>query len=462
MLSGINKLAPVIFFVAAIFGGNASSFAFQNSPDPPNIIFVLSDDHRWDAMGCAGNAVIKTPEMDRLAETGVRFTHTFVTTPICAASRASILTGRYERQHGYTFQKPPLSQSLIEQSYPTLMRNAGYQTGFVGKLGVKIPQGAAEKMFDFFRPTGLPYMKQNQKHLTERNTDLAIEFIESVNADNPFCLSLSFWAPHAEDSNPDQFVPIPAMESLYADETIPEPVLADKEFFQKLPDFQKQSLNRVRWAWRFDNPEKYQQMVKGYYRMISGIDQSIGRIRQKLETLGLADNTVIIVSGDNGYFLGERGFAGKWTMHDVSLRVPLIVYDPRLPKSRQGSVNDGLAINLDIPKTILDYAGIDLPDSYLGESLLPQIQVGDELDRQVVFTEHLWNHKNIPRTEAIRTNRWKYIRYLDHQEFEELYDLQSDRNEMDNLAESDQHQEILKELRTKCNIEAERIKSSEN
>lgn len=458
MANGIHKLT--LFVVAALILGSVSScFAQQKSADRPNIIFILNDDHRWDALGCAGNSIIQTPEMDRLAKSGVRFSHAFITTPICAASRASFFTGQYERQHGYTFQQPPIAESLVNDSYPAVLRKSGYQTGFVGKFGVKIPKGASDKMFDYYRPTGLPYQKKDRDHLTKRNADLAIDFIRTADAGTPFCLSLSFWAPHAEDSNPAQFVPKPELEALYQDDTVPAAPLSENAFFEALPDFQKQSLNRVRWAWRFDNPEKYQEMVKGYYRMISGIDQAIGRIRKELDARGLADNTVIIVTGDNGYFLGERGFAGKWTMHDVSLRVPLIVYDPRNSDEQKGVVSADLVINLDVPTTILDYADAKIPETYQGKSLRPNVQQGVALDRELVFTEHLWNRKDIPRTEAIRTERWKYIRYLDHPEFEELYDLQNDASEMTNLAKSEEYLDLLKELQAKCTSEAERIAS---
>lgn len=442
-----------------LWSTNSYSFGQEEDADLPNIIFILSDDHRWDAMGCAGNPIIETPELDQIAKTGVRFSHAFVTTPICAASRASFLSGQYERQHGYTFQQPPLQQSIIDESYPVLLREAGYRTGFVGKFGVKVPKKATEQMFDSFRPTGLPYLKQGRKHLTEHNTDLAIDFIRDQDSKKPFCLSLSFWAPHAEDSNPDQYVWQQDFDDLYKTDTIPDPSLNEPDFFQALPEFQKQSLNRIRWAWRFDTPQKHQRMVKGYYRMISGIDRGIGKIRKELERLEIADNTIIIYMGDNGYFLGERGFAGKWTMHDHSLRVPLIVYDPGISDERKGTVSHDLANNLDVPATILGYAGIDAPRSYQGVSLIGQVQEDRPIDREIIFAEHLWNHKDIPRTECVRTRRWKFIRYMDHPEFEELYDLDDDPDERNNLHQSTRHQEILVEMRRKCDEEVIRLET---
>lgn len=447
----IITLTCLVVLLASSFFESAC-FA-QQEMESPNIIFLLTDDQRWDAMGCAGNTIIQTPEMDQLAQSGIRFSHSFVTTPICAASRASFLTGTYERQHGYTFQQPPIAQELIEDAYPTLLRKEGYRTGFVGKFGVKVTKNSQSKMFDVFHPTSLPYLKKDGRHLTEINTEHAIEFIRSHAAKQPFCLTLSYWAPHAEDSNPDQYVWDPGLDEMYKNDSIPAPQLSSPEFFQSLPDFQKQTFNRKRWGWRFDTEEKYQRMVKGYYRMIQGVDQSIGHIRAELERQGLSQNTVIILAGDNGYFLGERGFAGKWTMHDVSLRVPLIIHDPQLDAARKGTVSNELTINLDVPATLLGYANIQQPKHYRGKDL----RNIDQPEREFVFTEHLWNHESIPRTEAIRTQKWKYIRYPDQPEFEELYNLEKDPNEQFNLWKSADHQEVIATMRKKCDDQIESL-----
>lgn len=444
-----------------ILGGCAAALAEPGcarrrdtpEPSPPNIILIVTDDQRHDALGCAGNSIIHTPVMDDLAASGIRFEHAFVTTPICAASRASIFTGLYERAHGYTFTKPPLSSNLMDSSYPALLRQSGYHTGFVGKFGIEVEDGAIAAMFDLFHSTAYPYFKEvngEKRHLTDIHGDLAIAFLRERPNGRPFCLSLSFWAPHADDGSTQQYFWPDACGELYQDAIIPPPPSSEPEFFETLPDFLKNSLNRIRWFWRFDKPEKYQAMVKGYYRMISGIDRVIGRLREELVRQGIEHDTVIMIISDNGYFLGERGFAGKWLMHEPSIRVPLIVYDPRLPQALAGRVINEPALNLDLAPTLLDLAKLPFPEEMQGRSLAPLIRSWNQKLRTEVFCEHLWDHPQIPQTEALRTSGWKYIRYLKHPEYEELYNLTDDPNESRNLAFDPGQSFRLQSLRRRC------------
>lgn len=424
----------------------------------PNLLFILTDDQRWDLMGCAGNPIIKTPQMDRLAREGVRFRNAFVTTSICAASRASIFSGTYERTHRYTFGTPPMRAPFTDASYPTLLKAAGYRTGFVGKFGVGITAGAREKMFDWFKPLGRhPYFKKQPdgsvRHLTDLTGDQAIAFLrESKQLGTPFCLSISFNAPHAEDSDKRQYIWPKAMDALYRDVTIPVPKTADPAFFAKLPAFQQQSLNRIRWHWRFETPELAQEKTKGFYRMISGVDAVIGRLRAELERLKLDDNTVIILIGDNGYFLGERGFAGKWTGHEVSLRVPLLVLDPRAPKKLRGITPDAMALNVDIAPTLLDLAGLPVPKQMQGRSLAPLLGGETPSDwRTDFFHEHLFDHRSIPKYEGVRTQRHTYIRWFEQQPVhEELYDNVADPHQEHNLAGDPKQAALLERLRQRC------------
>ncbi|MFP6671828.1 MAG: sulfatase-like hydrolase/transferase, partial [Pirellulaceae bacterium] len=345
----------------------------------PNIIFFLSDDHRWDRLGCAGHPFLKTPTMDRLAANGARFSNMFVTTSICAASRATILTGMYERTHRFTFGTPPIRTELVDTSYPALLRKAGYQTGFIGKFGVQINAAGRQQMFDYYQPIGRnPYLKKQAdgslRHESELAGDRATEFIQANRADQPFCLSVSFNASHAEDRDQRPGIghyPWPkAVDGLYEDIDIPAPRLSDPEIFAAHPRFIKDSMNRQRFFWRWDTPEKYRTNLRAYYRMITGIDGVINRVLGVLEKQGLAENTVIIFSGDNGYYEAQRGFAGKWSHYEESLRVPLIIYDPRAGAAKLGKVHQPMALNLDIPATILEYAGVDVPLSYQGRSLV--------------------------------------------------------------------------------------------
>ncbi|MDZ7606234.1 MAG: family 78 glycoside hydrolase catalytic domain [Cyclobacteriaceae bacterium] len=208
----------------------------------------------------------------------------------------------------------------------------------------------------------------------------------------------------------------------------------------------QEGFNRLRWTWRFDTPEKYQHSVKGYYRMIYEIDWEIAKIRAKLKEKGLDKNTVIILMGDNGYFLGERQLAGKWLMYDNSIRVPLIIHDPRLKKHQD---IDDMALNIDVPATILDLAGIKIPASYHGKSLMNICQTGAPLHRDTVLIEHLWEFDNIPPSEGVRTKDWKYFRYINDKSAEELYNLSSDPMETKNLVLDSRFKAIQSELREK-------------
>ena len=433
-------------------------------PSPPNIILIVTDDQRHDALGCAGNPIIHTPVMDDLASCGIRFDHAFSTTPICAASRASIFTGLYERAHDYTFTKPPLSSTLMDSSYPALLRRSGYHTGFVGKFGIEVEEGVTSAMFDRYHSTAYPYFKEGdgqKRHLTDIHGDLALDFLRERPNDRPFCLSLSFWAPHADDGSTQQYFWPDACGELYRDAIIPPPPTSEPEFFQALPDFLKNSLNRVRWFWRFDTPEKYQNMVKGYYRMISGIDRVLARLREELILQGIEHDTVIMLISDNGYFLGERGFAGKWLMHEPSIRVPLIVYNPRLPQALTGRIITEPALNLDLAPTLLDMARLPAPEEMQGRSLAPLFVSQDHHLRAEVFCEHLWNHLQIPQTECLRTKGWKYIRYLKHPDYEELYNLTDDPNESRNLASEPGHSLRLQKMRRRCRELAESVRHQE-
>lgn len=422
----------------------------------PNFLFLLTDDQRWDMMGCAGNPIIQTPEMDALAREGVRFSNAFVTTSICAASRASIFTGLHERTHQYTFGTPPLRNELVDMSYPKLMRDAGYRTGFVGKFGVGVEKGARERMFDWFKPMSRnPYFKKQaegtEEHLTDLIGEAAAGFLGACKPDQPFCLSVSFNAPHAEDSDKRQYFWPKAVDHLYRDVRMPVPKTADPAFFEALPQFLKDSMNRARWHWRFETPEMAQDMTKGYYRMISGIDAVIGRLRQQLERLGVADNTVIVLIGDNGYFLGERGFAGKWLMYEHSIRVPLIVFDPRAPQHLRGLAPEQMALNIDTPATMLDLAGIPLPAKMQGESLVPLLRGQSPPWRTDFFCEHLFENATIPKFEGVRTREWKYIRYFEQEPvYEELYHFADDFDEEHNLIDDPRHRHMLALLRRRC------------
>jgi len=453
----MRKLKKVVFAVLLLVFVSACKEVSQKQEivvkKKPNIIFILTDDQRWDALGFAGNPIIKTPNMDQLARSGLYFKNAFVTSPICAASRATILTGLYERTHDFNFGKPKLNNGYMYESYPYLLKRAGYRTGFIGKFGIKVNEGIEDSLFDTSIKTFWPYLRMidgKETHLADINGDHAIDFIKS-DTDEPFCLSLSFWSPHADDGAEEQYFWPKYTDSLYVDNEIPVPGTADPAFFEALPEFMKHSMNRKRWYWRYDTPEKFQKMVKGYYRMISTVDSVVGRLRTTLKEEGLADNTVIIFMGDNGYYLGERGFAGKWLMHEQSLRVPLIIYDPRESKSKRGKTYEEMVLNLDIAPTILDLAGVDIPEIYQGESLTSFYTDNIEEWRRSAFFEHQREGDTLlPKTECFRDEEWKFIRYEATPEFIELYNLNDDVNEVNNLALERKYKDLVSFYSKKC------------
>lgn len=461
--NGVNRRE----FISLVAGGSAAAMMSLAGCDSelagpafsekmPNIIFLLTDDHRADAMGCAGNPIIRTPNMDDLARNGVRFTNAFVTTSICACSRASIFTGQWTRRHGIKDFKTSFTEAALAQTYPLLLRQAGYRTGFVGKYGVgRGPDFPADKFDLWYGCPGQcdPYERKdkdgNYKHLTQIMGEQAIEFLNGCSKDKPFCLSVSFKAPHVQDADPRQFVYDRAHKDLYKDVTIPVPQTADPRYFEALPEFLQTSEARRRWEIRFSTPEKYQESVKGYYRLITGVDVVIGKIRSELKRLGFADNTIIIFSGDNGFYLGEHGLAGKWFPHEESIRVPLIVFDPRAPKSRRGVTVEQFTLNVDIAPSILEIAGVKVPQRMQGRSLVPLLKGQKPKWRTEFFYEHPFEHKTIAKSEALRTQRWKYARYIDF-DYEELYDLKNDTHETTNLAQEKKYQQTLESLRKRC------------
>jgi arylsulfatase A-like enzyme len=415
---------------------SAAGAAFAAAPQrPPNILFLLTDDQRRDALGCMGNPIVKTPRIDGLAREGVRFTNMFVTTAICVSSRASIFSGLYTRCHGVEQFSQQFSAAQLEATYPAVLRKAGYRTGFVGKYGL---DGAPlpEKGFDFWRGfagQGESFPKgESGPHMLSIMTDQATEFLETSRASTqPFCLSVSYKHPHADDADPRQFLPDPRDAGLYRDITIPVPKTADVFYNRQLPLSVQRSEGRRRWAVRFSTPELYQESVKNYYRLCSGIDRSVGTLLDRLP-----DNTVVIYASDNGFYLAEHGLADKWFMHEESIRVPLIVHDPR-PGGLRGRVVSQMALNIDLAPTILDLASVTNAPYMQGRSLTPLLR-GEQPDdwRREFFYEHHFRYNGwIPATEGIRTTDWKYTRYIDEQPvFEELFDLGKDHLEERNLA----------------------------
>lgn len=445
-------LRLVCLTILAVISCSAISDVF--AAERPNLILIVADDMRGDFMGCAGNQQIQTPHLDKLAADGVRFRNMFVTTAICAASRATILTGLHERTHRYTFGTNPITAAHWSGSYPAQLKQAGYRTGFVGKFGVDVDGNAEKKTYDRFAPLNrTPYWKMQadgtRKHLTDIEGDTAIEFVKSSRPGEPFCLSLCFNAPHAEDADPQQYFWSRESDDLYRETVFPVPKTMSADFFQRLPKFLQETESRVRFHWRFDEPAKYQAMVRGYFRMISDVDRVVGRLRETLAKQGLSEQTVILFTADNGYFLGERGFADKWYIYEHSIRVPLIIHDPRTKSADRNRTVDRMCLNLDLAPTLLELAGVGIPPAYQGRSLKPFLNQQTPSDwRTDFFYEHLFERNNIPKSEGVRNERFTYVRWFEQQPLvEELYDHQADYEQESNLIDDPKYATTARELR---------------
>ncbi len=414
----------------------------------PNILLLYADDWRHDTLGCAGNPVLKTPRLDALATEGLRFTHACVTTSICGVSRASLLTGQYMSRHGnrgFEMFRTPWAET-----FPALLRAQGYWTGHVGKWhnGTFPAEG-----YDFGRAySGKHWLKDAQGkpvHVTAKNEQDALEFLRGRPKDKPFCLTVAFFATHAEDENPLQYLPQPESAVLYADTTIPVPATATAEALAKLPPFLQQPENegRVRWHWRFDTPEKYQAMMKNYYRMATEVDSVCGRLLDELKAEGVDDETLVVFTGDNGYFHGEHGLADKWYPYEESIRVPLIVRDGRIPAERRGKTDERLVLNVDLAETFLTAAGVKAPQTMQGRDISP-LYAGSGEWREGFYYEHptITRKERIPSSQAWVERDRKFIRWPEYG-VEEFFDLKKDPGEVENRIGDEGRKDEISKMR---------------
>lgn len=411
----------------------------------PNFVFFMTDDQRWDGMSCAGNPILKTPNMDRIAEGGVRFENMFVTTSLCGPSRASYLTGKYVHSHGVRRNGGELS--LDQKTFPELLKEAGYETAFIGKWHNR-DQGRG-RGFDYtfgFQGQGRyrnPIISENlgpereyEGHVTDVLTDHAIKFLE-MEHNKPFCLLLWFKAPHRS------WIPAKRFEHLYRDMKMPEPSTFHDDFSGR-PDAIKNTDMRVG---DFDDVPDLDTFLSNYYRTLVGVDENVGKVLDALDRLGFANNTAVVYTGDNGFFLGEHHFFDKRLMYEPSIRVPLLLRYPRMIP--QVTTNAEMVLNVDVCPTILDLAGVDIPADVQGKSLKPLLKglgVPWRKDFLYEYYEYPAVH-SVRKNRGIRTKRWKYIHYFEDPEEFELYDIQNDPEEMNNLYGNPAYMDAVAQLR---------------
>lgn len=482
----------------------ANSLSEALPTQKPNIIFLLTDDQRADTLSIAGNQDIKTPHIDQLAKNGVRYTNAFTVQPICAPSRFAFLSGQYERTSGLGFNSPyQVSERQWQQTYPALLREAGYFTGFIGKFGVEyyeLAERAASK-FDYWRahdgwlpffPKDLPdnpatAIYQDAKHeiTTEIMGEFVQDFLNRRPADKPFQLSVSFSAPHnsvvssmySEGADPDcdnyacRVMAYPASgnprltghtiyDSLYRDSAIQISPDTGSDPYKFIREGIIDHDARQKWyAYNYDAALEPEHLVR-YYQTITGIDHVVGELVAQLERLGLAENTIIIFSSDHGLLNGEYGTGGKALLYDLVAKIPLVIFDPRRHSDIAERVKDELVLSIDVPATILAYAGVEVPQPMQGEDLN-----ADDSPREDVFLESLTVAEGNPFIEALRTHEWKYVRYLEpggcpytevqldfsdqQPTFEQLFHLASDPAERVNLANVREHTQVLETFRAR-------------
>jgi N-acetylglucosamine-6-sulfatase len=427
---------------------------------PRNLIFILVDDLRFDAMGFLGHPVLKTPHIDAMARGGVHFRNAFVTTSLCSPSRASILTGQYMHNHKVVDNNNLAPAGTI--FFPQYLQKAGYQTAFVGKWHMGGSSDAPRPGFDHwvsFRGQGHYYPPNprwrlnvdgkpvpQKGYITDELTDYALDWLEKRDQNRPFFLYLSHKAVHA------RFYPAERHKNLYTGVKIPEPITQanTKENYRGKPMWVKNQRN----SWHgvdfpYHSVLDIKEYFRNYCRTLMAVDDSVGRLMAFLDKQGLARDTVVMFMGDNGFLFGEHGLIDKRNAYEESMRVPLLAHCPALFKA--GSSVDGVVANIDIAPTFLELAGLQKPKHMDGRSFL-HLATG-ELDpakwRKFLLYEYYWewNFPHTPTVFALRGDRYKLIQYHGIWDTDELYDLQADPKERNNLIRDPAHQDIVGKMR---------------
>lgn len=456
----MTSQAPASSFqtaLGALFLGLAlaspSSASAEEPAAGPNLLFIFTDDQRADQLGCYGHPHILSPHLDRLAAEGTLFENAQITSAICTPSRVSIFLGQYERRHGVNFNSgTAVSPEAWRQSYPVLLRERGYFTGYVGKNHTPLGEqgydsGLIEESFDYwygghghlrFYPkeahrifenaeadTQVEVLKEGALAFLDPNEAFlagASDFLKRRPGDRPFCLTVSFNLPHAAGTS--SMRQLPTDPELYREayrELLPDLALSpyylarDEIRRPRLPgevlrdEFRQPSYDYV------NTPETLRERMVRKYQTITGIDALVGELVAKLDELGLADDTVIFFTSDHGIMEGEFGIGGKALNYEACLRVPMIVRDPAAPESARGQRREELVLGIDFTATFLALAGIPLPDTVQGRDLTPLVRGESPPWREAAFAENLWStYFGNPRIESVRTLDWKYIRYFEN------------------------------------------------
>lgn len=474
-------------------------------PKRPNILFIMSDDHAYQALSSYGHRLNQTPNLDRLANEGMRFNRSFCTNSICAPSRAVLLTGKYSHVNGLVDNAVTFDGS--QETFPKLLQQAGYQTAVIGKWHLKsdptgfdywnilVGQGA------YYNPDFIEMGERQRRsgYATDLVTDLSLQWLDRRDPNKPFALLLHHKAPHRN------WMPNLKYLSLYNDVDIPRPETFDDDYRTRSDAARQQEMTitkhmelvydlkiapvgdegslkgldlnyyhdlqrmtpeqRQAWdaayepqneAFKKANLQgkdldhwKYQRYIKDYLRCVASVDENVGRVLDYLEKNALAENTIVVYTSDQGFYLGEHGWFDKRFMYEESLRMPLLVRYPR--EIKRGAVNDDMVLNLDFAPTFLDYAGVQIPPSMQGRSLRKVLSGKTPRDWRQAIYYHYYEYPGwhqVKRHYGIRTPRYKLMHFYYDLDAWEFYDLQTDPHELNNRYDDPAAQKIIHELKT--------------
>ncbi len=448
-----------------------------------NILFVMTDDQTVREMSCYGlSSILQTPNMDRIAAAGTRFDNCFCTNALCAPARATVLTGCFSHVNGITgnSEKTGEVETLRKDlpTFPELLQRAGYRTGMFGKYHIRQdPRGFDEWAIHpgqgrYFDPEYIVngQLEQRKGYSSDLTTDMALGFLESCSAANPFCLVYQFKAPHRP------FRPAPRHAEMFSDVEVPKPATYDDDYATRkiagLSDDMKFDVSLARDY--EDLPEDpaerkdwiYQRFMKDRFRTIYGVDENLGRVLDQLDERGLAHDTLVLYTSDHGYFLGDHGWYDKRFMYEPSLKIPLVArYPAGCPG---GQVSRNLAMNVDFAPTILDFAGVEAPSQMQGTSLRPLLEgkspddwrtatyyayyedswqlVGAGDDQRAEPYQYFTPHRIGPHR-GVRTERYKLIEYYTEGDYWELFDLDQDPDELRNVYNDPEYETVVSEMR---------------
>lgn len=454
----MNRVFTLLIFTCLI-----TDLASGTPPQRPNLVFLMTDDQNIDSMGCYGNKEVKTRHLDRLATDGMVFDNHYDTTAICMASRANVLTGMFEYKTGCNFGHGPLLRSNWNQSYPILLREAGYMTAFAGKIGLevadkpgkksKLPEadfdwwaaGPGQTYYETKRNSSLAKYAKDYPHSSRAYGAFGRDFIATAaQAERPFCLSISFKAPHRPVS------PDPIDDAVYESAIFQKPGNYGREHGDHLSLQSRTGRQYERFhSWNYS--DQFDAVMAKYHQQIYAVDAAVGMIREALKANNVDQNTVVIFTSDNGFLCGSHGYGSKVLPYEEASRVPLIVYDPRHECSGKGLRCDALTGNVDFAPTLLKLAGLPVPAQMDGRDLMPLLDNPSTTIHESLPLINVWGPATA-HSLAVVTKDWKYI-YWPHENdtmkaTEELFHTSVDPLELNTLVANARHKADLETMRT--------------